>query len=63
MSMIHVTYQPWWLGLLERVSNSCRHSLAIGGWNPTWVYAWYWSLTMLTRYMYPLALDVCYKDE
>ena len=25
--------QPWWLGSLERVSNSSRHSLAIGGSN------------------------------
>ena len=28
--------QPWWLGSLERVSNSSRHSLAIGGSNPAW---------------------------
>ena len=27
--------QPWWLGSSERVSNSSRHSLAIGGSNPT----------------------------
>ena len=28
--------QPWWLRSLERVSNSSRHSLAIGGSNPAW---------------------------
>ena len=28
--------QLWWLGLLERVSNSSRHSVATGGSNLAW---------------------------
>ena len=46
--------EPWWLGSLERQLLSRQLSLAIGGSNLAWVYAWYWPLTMLTHYMYPL---------
>ena len=52
-----------WLGSLERVSNSSRHSLAIGGLNPARdVYMVPWPLLLITRHNGPSVdvIDVCY---